>query len=66
MTSNFRQELQAGLLAFAGIAAGGFVLIAVWAPPASPARMAVHTARMFTLTGGIVAAVVAGVLGRPE
>ena len=63
MTSGFKQVLRAGLLAFAGIALGGFVLIAVWSPTAAPYRMAAFTASMFALSGGIVAAVVVGVLG---
>ena len=66
MTADFKQALRAGLLAFVGIALGGFVLIAVWSPTVSPYRMAAFVASMFALSGGIVAAVVAGVLGRRE
>ena len=66
MTADFKQALRAGLLTFAGIAAGDFVLIAVWAPTTSPARMAAFVASMFALTGGIVPAIVVGVLGRGE
>ena len=64
MTADFKQALRAGLLAFSGIALGGFVLVAAWAPTASPTRMAAFVASMFALTGGIVAAVVVGVLER--
>ena len=42
------------------------MLIAVWAPTTSPARMAAFVASMFALTGGIVPAIVVGVLGRRE
>lgn len=64
MAADFKQALRAGLLAFAGIALGGFVLIALWSPTVSPCRMAAFVACMFALSGGIVAAVVVGVLGR--
>jgi hypothetical protein len=64
LSADFRQALRAGLLAFGGIALGGFVLIALWAPTASPYRMAAFIASMFALAGGVVAAV--GVLGRRE
>jgi hypothetical protein len=66
LTADFKQALRAGLLAFVGIALGGFVLIVLWAPTGSPYRMLAFVASMFALSGGIVAAVVVGVLGRRE
>jgi hypothetical protein len=64
LTADFKQALRTDLLAFAGIALGGFVLIALWSPTVSPYRKAAFVASMLALSGGIVAAIVAGVLGR--
>jgi hypothetical protein len=64
LTAASRRALRAGFLAFAGITLGGFVLIALWSPAASPYRMATFVASMFALSGEIVAAVVVGVLGQ--
>jgi hypothetical protein len=46
------------LVAFPGTGAGAVVLILVWAPTASPARLVAFLASMFATTAGIVTAAV--------
>ena len=46
------------LAAFLGTAAGAVVLILVWSPTTSPARLVAFLASMFAVTAGVVTAAV--------
>lgn len=59
-----RRCLAAALVAFMGIAAGAIVLILVWAPTTSPARLVALLGTMFAFTGAVVVAATVWAAGR--
>lgn len=52
------------LLAFLAISAGAVVLILLWSPTTSPARMVAFLGAMFALSGAVVVAVIVWAAGR--
>lgn len=59
-----RRCVVAALVALLGISAGAVVLILLWSPTTSPARMVAFLGAMFALSGAVVVAVIVWAAGR--